>query len=63
MAKWQQITSKKDYKSALDRIDVFIDAPRTESVHNELMLRAYEVEEYEARYSPIPDASPAEVRL
>lgn len=61
MAKWQQLSSKKDYKSALERIDVLIDAPRTDSVHNELVLLAYVVEEYEAKYSPIPDASPAEV--
>ena len=61
MSSWKRLESKKDYKSALDRINALIDARRSNNEQNEFLLLSYLVEEYEENYSPIPDASPHEV--
>lgn len=61
MAKWQTIKSKMEYLIVQSRINELIDAPRTDTVHNELSLLGYLVEEYEEEYHTIPDSSPLEV--
>lgn len=61
MTKWHQLATKKDYKSAVDRLNVLMDARRSDEVQNELTLLSYLVEDYEAQYYAIPDAAPHEV--
>ncbi len=61
MATWHTLTSEKQYKLALRRINALIDLTRTEAVENELTLLAYLIEEYEDAVHPMPDATPDEV--
>ncbi len=61
MATWTQLKSKKDYKAALDRVDVLIDARRSDAQQNEFLLLSYLIEEYEDQHMSINDASPQEV--
>jgi len=56
MARWTRLESRKDFKSASDRVDQLIDIDPTESEHNELMLLFYLIEEYEKKHYPMPDA-------
>lgn len=60
MVKWRQLTTKADYKKALDRVNILIlmDTPRSDEIQNELILLSYLIEEYEEQYYPLPDASP-----
>ncbi len=61
MAVWRLFKSKKEYRSALDRIEELIDAIRTDMNQNELMLISLLVEEYEEKFHPMPDAAPQDV--
>ena len=61
MAIWTQLKSKKNYKAALDRVNVLIDARRSDAQQNEFLLLSYLIEEFEEQHMPMPDASPQEV--
>ena len=61
MATWNRLKSKKDYKTALERVDALMDIRRTDAQQNEFLLLSYLIEEYEELYLPMPDASPQEV--
>lgn len=61
MSAWSKLKSKKDYNAALNRVDVLMDARRSDAQQNELLLLSYLIEEYEDQYMPMEDASPREV--
>ena len=61
MATWTQLRSKKEYKAALDRVNVLIDSRRSAAQQNEFLLLSYLIEEYEDQHMPMTDASPREV--
>jgi hypothetical protein len=44
---------KEDYSSALKRLEVLIDARRSDAQQNEFLLLTYLVEEYEEQNLPI----------
>ena len=61
MATWRQLSSKIDYKRAVDRLNILVDANRTDDAQNELTLLSYLIEEYEEYNFPLPDAAAHEV--
>lgn len=61
MSKWKKLTTKKDHKAALTRINELIDAEKTDAVQNELTLLSFLVEDYENEIHPMPHASPLDV--
>ncbi len=61
MAKWRQLVNKTDYKRAVDRLNILMDAARSDEVQNELTLLSLLVEEFEESYFPMPEATPQEV--
>lgn len=61
MTKWTKLSSRKEYKAAMNRIDQLIDVKKTDVLQNELLLLAYLIEEYEQQHTPMPDAQPHEV--
>jgi len=61
MATWRQLSSKADYKRAVDRLHILMDTTRSDDAENELTLLSYLVEEYEEYNFPLPDAPAHEV--
>ena len=61
MTKWNKLSSKAEYKKAIERLDVLMEKVRTDVVQNELTLLSYLIEDYEEDHFSIPDASPNEV--
>ena len=61
MTKWNKLSSKSEYKKAIERLNVLIDQVSTDVVQNELTLLSYLIEEYEEDHFSIPDALPNDV--
>ena len=61
MATWRQLSTKAEYKRAVDRLNELIDTTRSTDTQNELTLLSYLVEEYETYHFPLPDAPAHEV--
>ncbi|MEP6795318.1 MAG: transcriptional regulator, partial [Saprospiraceae bacterium] len=61
MAQWEKLESESDYEAAVDRVNIILDADRTDEIQNEIMLLSYLIEEYDAVHYPMPDAAPHEV--
>jgi len=61
MTTWRQLSSKADYKRAVERINILMEAKRSDDVQNELTLLSYLVEEYEEYHYSLPDAPAHEV--
>lgn len=61
MTTWRQLSSKAEYKKAVERLNVLMDLTRSDETQNELTLLSYLVEEYEEYHFPLPDAPAHEV--
>ncbi len=61
MAQWKKLESESDYEAAVDRVNIILDADRTDEIQNEIMLLSYLIEEYDTVHYPMPDAAPHEV--
>lgn len=61
MTVWKKITTDREYRKALKRMDALMDHSRTDPEENEFTLLAYLIEEYETSHVDMGEVSPAEM--